>query len=453
MEKRLFVVALLFFVYCTPLTAQTVTPPKRVEDMSYIQNDVIKVGIDLNMGGAITYVSDKSNGVNLINNWDLGRQVQMSFYSGPVPFEPDGKKAHKAWTFIGWNPIQSGDVAGNKSKVLDHKNTGSALYVKSIPMHWPLDNVPGECTYECWITLDGKVIKVTSRIVNNRPDTTQYPARGQELPAVYTNAPWHRLITYRGTKPFTNDTVSIIPNHNIPGSGDIRWAQWQATESWAANVDENNNGLGIWNDGVQSFSGGYYGDSSFKGGSRNEGTGYIAPNSVDVLDYNITYDYHYTLIVGNIKDIRDYVYSHHRVTTPAYNFKNSRLQWYYVNTTDKGWPINKGLRIVLKKDAAMISPATFWQAEVLPNFVFEAAYPAGVKTAKIYWRDFNGNFDETKSTLINIIPDGKLHRYRIPLQQSPAYTGTLNGLKIVLDADGTAKDGETVKVTYIALEK
>jgi hypothetical protein len=453
MIKRLSINALLFLVYCTPLPAQTVTQPKRMENMSYIQNDLIKVGIDLNMGGAITYVADKSNGVNFINNWDLGRQVQMSFYSGPVPFEPDGKKAHKAWTFIGWNPIQSGDVAGNKSKVLEHKNTGKALYVKCIPMHWPLDNVPGECTYECWITLDGKAIKVTSRIVNNRPDATQYPARGQELPAVYTNAPWHRLITYRGTKPFTNDTLSLIPNHNIPGSPNIQWAQWQATESWAANVDENNNGLGIWNDGVQSFSGGYYGDSSFKGGSGNEGTGYIAPNSVDVLDHNITYDYHYTLIVGNVKNIRDYVYSHHRATTPVYNFKNSRLQWYYVNTTDKGWPINKGLRIALKKDAAMISPATFWQAEALPNLVFEAAYPAHVKKARIYWRGFNGNFDETKSILINIIPDGKQHRYRIPLQQSPAYKGTLNGLKILLDTNGTAKDGETVKVVYIALEK
>ena len=160
--------------YSFPLSAQTVSRLDRTEKISFIENEFIKVGIDLNLGGAITYLADKKNGENLINNSDWGRQVQMSFYSGPVPFEPDGKKANPAWTFIGWNPIQSGDVAGNKSKVLDHKNTGSSLYVKCIPMHWPLDNVPGECTYECWIKLDGNAVKVKSRIVNNRPDKQQY---------------------------------------------------------------------------------------------------------------------------------------------------------------------------------------------------------------------------------------------------------------------------------------
>jgi len=99
---------IIFFMYTAPLQAQTVVPLDRVEKMSYIENGFIKLGIDLNLGGAITYLSDKVKDENIINNWDWGRQVQMSFYSGPVPFEPDGKKAHKAWTFIGWNPIQSG---------------------------------------------------------------------------------------------------------------------------------------------------------------------------------------------------------------------------------------------------------------------------------------------------------------------------------------------------------
>ena len=54
--------------------------------MSYIQNAYIKVGIDLNLGGAITYIADAKKQINLINNFDWGRQVQMSFYSGPVPY-------------------------------------------------------------------------------------------------------------------------------------------------------------------------------------------------------------------------------------------------------------------------------------------------------------------------------------------------------------------------------
>lgn len=443
----------LCFTYSFPLSAQTVSRLDRTEKMSFIENEFIKVGIDLNLGGAITYLADKKNGENLINNSDWGRQVQMSFYSGPVPFEPDGKKANPAWTFIGWNPIQSGDVAGNKSKVLDHKNTGSSLYVKCIPMHWPLDNVPGECTYECWIKLDGNAVKVKSRIVNNRPDKQQYPARGQELPAVYTNASWHRLITYRGDKPFTNDTLSTIANHNLPQNGNIQWASWQATENWAANVNDKNVGLGVWNESVQLFSGGYYGDSSFKGGSKDLATAYIAPNSIDILDYNITHDYNYALIVGNLTQIREYVYKNHYFHLPAYDFKNSRLQWYYQNTTDKGWPINNGLYVYLKKDAAMIGPSAFWKAEDAPVLRITATYPKGVHHAKIYWKLFRKEFEENCSMMVDIIPDAKKHTYSIPLHQSANYTGVVTQLKILLATETNTDENTTTCIQSIILGK
>lgn len=422
-----------------------------LKSMRYIENKIIKVGIDLNLGGAITYLSEL-NKENLINNWDWGRQVQMSFYSGPVPFEPDGKKANKAWTFIGWNPIQSGDVAGNRSKVLEYKNTGKELYVKCIPMHWPLDNVPGECTYECWIKLEDNTVKVRSRIVNNRPDTTQYAAREQELPAVYTNAPYHRLVSYRGNKPYSQDTISEIKNHNFPKDPSIRWASWQATESWAANVNENNYGLGIWNGGVQRFKGGYYGDSAFKGGSKNIPTAYIAPNSIDVLDYNITYDYNYVLIAGDLDQVRNYAYKHIPNQLPVYNFKNSRLQWHYDNTKDKGWPIKDGLHIYLNDKAALISPMIFWKATDASKLILEAAYTAGVKKARVYWSRFNdGKFEAAESIDFNVISDGKNHRYSIPLSSSANYTGEFNGLKILLAADDNYKDGGEVTIKSISL--
>ena len=189
MRKFPIVFYMLLHGLITRDAAAQVNNAHNADKMSYIRHADIKVGIDLNLGGAITYIADTKKQINLINNFDWGRQVQMSFYSGPVPYEPGNKKAHPSWTFIGWNPIQSGDVAGNRSKVLEYKNTGKALYVKCIPMHWPLDNVPGECVFESWIQLKNNAVEVKSRIVNMRSDTTQYKSRGQELPAVYTNAP------------------------------------------------------------------------------------------------------------------------------------------------------------------------------------------------------------------------------------------------------------------------
>ena len=139
--------------------------------MDYLDNGVIRVGVDLRLGGAITYLSPSPGAakehqghkghqeVNVINSWDWGRQVQMSYYSGPVPFVVGDKHPSRNWAGLGWNPIQAGDDFGHGSRTVEHSNDGKTLYVKCVPMQWPLDDVPGECTFESWLALDGAVVK------------------------------------------------------------------------------------------------------------------------------------------------------------------------------------------------------------------------------------------------------------------------------------------------------
>ncbi|MEI9898227.1 MAG: hypothetical protein WDN28_31320 [Chthoniobacter sp.] len=193
--------------------------------MSWLDDGVIRLGVDLEIGGAITWLSRSGDTTNLINSYDWGRQVQMSYYAGPVPFISGAKHPAKYWEGLGWNPIQVGDAYGHRSRLLEQRNDGHSLYVKCIPMQWPLEDVPGECTFESWLELEGPVVHARCRLVNARSDRTLYPARTQELPAVYTNGPWHRIISYTGARPFAHDATTQLEARPPP-----HWDSWNATE-------------------------------------------------------------------------------------------------------------------------------------------------------------------------------------------------------------------------------
>ncbi|MCW3053171.1 MAG: hypothetical protein JWN14_2341, partial [Chthonomonadales bacterium] len=289
--------------------------------MSFLDNGVIKVGVDLEQGGTITWVSPAKSERNIINMHDRGRQIQLSFYGGPQPYGT----AHSGWKNWPWNPIGTGDVYGRASTVLKHTNDGKTLYTKSIPLQWALDNVPGECTFETWITIEGATAHVRNRLVNHRADKTQYHAFDQELPALYTIGKLHRLVSYDGDQPYTNAPIRHLENNGPP------WTGWKATEHWAALLDNDDWGLGIYHSNLYQFIGGFHGKPD-TGGPTDDPTGYIAPIRQEILDHNITYDYDYTLILGKLEAIRAYAIAHKPADTrPNYVFTHDRQHWKYVN--------------------------------------------------------------------------------------------------------------------------
>ncbi|MGH2643597.1 MAG: hypothetical protein ACRDE2_06595, partial [Chitinophagaceae bacterium] len=418
----------------------------------YLENNEIRVGVNLDLGGSITYLSPSSKDENLINNFDRGRQVQMSFYGGPNPYMPDGQQPNPFWKMLGWNPIQSGDYAGNRSKVIDYKQSSTEIYVKCIPMQWPLNNVPCNCTFESWIRLSKNTVLVKSRLNNKRKDSAQYEGRSQELPAIYTNAPYSELVTYQGPNPFQHDTVSHIQNENIPGSGRIDWASWQATENWAATLDKNNWGLGVWHPGAQRFKGGFFGKKGSPGNSFDKPTAYIAPVFDEILDRNIVYTYNYVLILGTLGEIRGYVYKHSVMNKlPQYIFAKDRQHWTYKNTTDLGWPIRGYLDVKLSKGAALLGPLSFWHAKKFHHLILIAAYKTKAKRGKVYWQFFGEKgFQETNCVEFNINSDQKFEIYNIPIGNQTNYKGIITRLKIV-PIEGEQEDGGWIKIKSIAI--
>lgn len=422
--------------------------------MSYLDNGAIRLGVDLSLGGAVTYLSDSKKPVNLINSFDWGRQVQMSFYSGPVPFQPPGSKLAPQWAGLGWNPIQAGDHFHHGSQVIEHHNDGKSLYVKCIPMIWPLDNTPAECTFESTYTLSGRTVEVTCRLHNQRADTTQYAGRNQELPAVYTNGPWYKLVSYLGDRPFTDAPPTVVVDKD-DGKG-WPWRNFYAPEHWTALLDKDNTGLGVFNAQSYRVSGGFAGAKG-SGGPKDGPTGYASPLAQEILDHSITYEYRYVLIVGTLPEIRAYAYRHApRPAPPQWEFAAGRQHWIYENTTDAGWPIAGELRVPFTpQGAVLLSPVTFWQAEAAPKLYLTAAFETHATQVQIAvepfsereardWPQWGEGSQQPSTTLgpwrVPIVGDGAYRTYEVDLSQLPAYRGAMVRLKILLPTDeGKAK--------------
>ena len=286
------------------------------EYLAFIENDHIRLGINLALGGAVTYLAEKG-GKNLINSHDWGRQVQLSFYGFPKPFIPEGKEIAPNWEQLGWNPIGCGDAFGNRSQILEHRVTEDSVYVKCIPMQWPLNNVPGDCTFELWYKLNGNQVEVTARLNNDREDRTRYPACWQELPAVYTNGEWWQAVSYVGNEPYTGGELTRIYQKT-----DHCWPEpiFRATEHWSALVDDNDFGLGLWVPAGNTFASGCFGTPGV-GGPKDNPTGYISMQMPEILDPDIRFTFTYALIVGTLEEIRAAAVAKETARTDLYSWR------------------------------------------------------------------------------------------------------------------------------------
>lgn len=414
---------LLLVVSCA-LTAAERPEPR----MSFLDNGVVKIGADLALGGAITWLSHCDRPQNLINSHDLGRQIQMSHYSGPVPFRPPGATLHQAWEGIGWNPIQTGDVYGHASRVLEHRNDGRELYVKCVPMHWPLDNVPGECVFESWTTLDGATVRMRFRATNARPDRTWYPARMQELPAVYLISRLHRLMAYAGDRPFTGGEVSHLAN-------DWRkpwpWTRRIATEGWTALVGDDGWGVGVAGENVFQYDGGLYGEAG-SDDVRGSPTAYVAPVRIDSFDHDIVYTYATTLTLGTLAEIRARLIAQVRRDPPAWRFATGRDHWYVEGGVDAGRPQDGLWTIPVEHGTPhLVGPIRCWRAEDGPAVVIEAAWTGSAAPGRLRWRRLEDDgFSDERSVAVTFMPDGEMRPVTVALAGDPAYQGLIIGLRL-----------------------
>ena len=430
--------------FCGTLAALAAPP---VENRTYLDNGRVRVGCDLSLGGAITFLSAAGR-PNMVNSWDLGRQIQMSYYSGPAPLIVAGKKPAPMWAALGWNPVQSGDHYRNPSRLLSHTNDGKTIHVRCTPMLWTHDAVPAECTFEAWVRLDGPAVRVKCRLTNRRKDRTLYPARDQEMPAVYLNARYHRLLNYFGESPGTGDGKigEVVKDPASRGP----WTYFSGTENWAALVDDDDFGVLVHNPDCVRFVGGFAGKPG-KGGPRDSATGYVAPIARVLLDHDITHDYAYTLVVGDLAKSRKWLRLK-EPSPPSYRFASTREGWTHNGVLDAGWPIRKELRLKLAGSAPeLIGPDSFWLSDA-PRVGIEMALTTKAKQARLYWKTREDEtFDAKRSLPFAIVGDGKYRRYVVDLPREDNYEYPITQIRIDPIVGGAK--GDEVRVRRIGFEK
>ena len=302
--------------------------------------------------------------------------------------------------------------------------SSGTVYVKSRPLQWACNSAPCNCTFERWISFgaDKTSIVVDVRLTNFRSDKTRFPAFGQELPAIYTLGNLFQVVAYNGTKPFTNDPNLIRP----PVTTLLHMA---ATENWAALVNKEDWGLGVFQPSTINIRGGYFGahpGAHYK--PTDLETGYLGPYHTQILDWNIQYNCTYHLVLGNLDTIRAHAYQHQKFIENCYvnSFVLDRRHFYLVNANDMGVPSGYWEIDMPMSDPQVIGPPCLWSAEEHKKIMFNVSYSTKQSStdAQVFWnyQGIEPTFDETHSVHFKIVADGQFHVYNYDLSQSTKYT-------------------------------
>ena len=292
----------------TGLTTDTVTLDS-TGVVYYLRGDRYTVGIRLNWGGGICYIADSENPIpgmeNLINQADTGRLVQQSYYGTPARegYTP-GSFNNAVWSY---NPVQGGDQYQNHSRIIDIEVTDTAVYVKSQPQDWSLDNQITPSYMENTYTLCDGYIRVDNRFVDF--SGWEHPYSHQELPAFYTVSYLDRFVWYGGSKPWTGDALSARDDLNFWGdpkySADCQFYMRESnTETWCAWVSSADDyGIGLYVPNIDLL---YAGRHMYNGSkdAHNGACSYVAPiNRLQMVSFTpITYSY--IMACGSTEQIR-----------------------------------------------------------------------------------------------------------------------------------------------------
>jgi len=313
--KRRCVAAILGFV--STLVVRAASQESRTQtfvrgDTLYLERvmgkDSIRVGMSLPLGGAISVLS--LNGRELVNHFDNGREIQVALYDANEIYD----SCAGCTGVFGWDPVQGGDKYSHVPGVLDHALVGDTIYTKSRALEWypdskgggPQQAVPSDVIIEQWVSPAGDQPAFRVRYRISHAGTDLHANGLQEIPAIYGNLGFDRLVYYDGGKPWTRGRLNIVP---LPRSPESLQPYVRTPEHWQGLVDSAGIGFVVYVPLQYSYTRGRH--VVGEPGPRGRGLNYIrpfipfsfGPGSVLTVD---TY-----LVVGESHQMRAAIYALH----------------------------------------------------------------------------------------------------------------------------------------------
>jgi hypothetical protein len=441
-----------------------------------IQNERVRVAIDLGVGGVIREVTDLQVGENMINclvksdgKRDTGRDDQISLYSLPdanTQWTTGGSALHDD---IGYNPVQGGDIMNNRGHILGYGKTNNMLYCKSRGLHWGLNNVPGDYVVEQWIRLEGNIVRRHIRITGDRPDNTRYDnARQQELPCTYTSGSYYQYYVVQGT-PYTNAplvNVNSIPNFNGPGKTlndyhggfQVSPLDIDASEPWIAAVrPSDNRGLALHTPFSHEFKVGLFNEVG-AGPPESYNAGYIACSPTMILDRNGVYEFDINMVVGTLNEIRSTVNNLSRSETkPNYVFagQGKRHGFYYRSGYDQGYPVGDELAITpTDRRFRIITPRKGYKAADFNTVYIRMRAQTPETQMVLAWRKVGqselSSLQAGQQMTFPVQGDNQYRTIAIPVGNHPTWNGTINELIIKYITPNGDTNGQQIGVKWIS---
>ena len=253
----------------------------------FLDNGNVRIGVLLNAGGSVFHFGPSSTKRNLLNHYDLGRFVQQSYYG-----VPDGSKWDKKdWR---WNPVQGGNYLGKSSTIISQKLKKGEIQIQTRPVHWATGAAIDRAVMEERITLDGNVAKIAYCFKYS--GKTTHPIHDQEMPAVFADHDLSTLVFCDGDKPWTDSPLTRT-SPKFPNE------VYNTTECWAAYVNGQNNGLGVYFPGTAKITS-YRFPGDGKAGPKGSACSYFAPIRQFAIKPGLDLKYDIYLTTGTVEEIR-----------------------------------------------------------------------------------------------------------------------------------------------------